>query len=61
MLHDGESSSMLSVVSFFLGTPLPKPVMIAQSEWSILRDQHLPEQTGSAVSTGEKSVLIGHV
>jgi len=52
---------MLSVVSFFLGTPLPKPVMIAQSEWSILRDQHLPEQTGSAVSTGEKSVLIGHV
>ncbi|XP_028942933.1 tyrosine-protein phosphatase non-receptor type 12, partial [Antrostomus carolinensis] len=33
-------------------TPLPKPVMIAQSEWSILRDQHLPEQT---VSTGLKT------
>ncbi|XP_009703857.1 PREDICTED: tyrosine-protein phosphatase non-receptor type 12-like, partial [Cariama cristata] len=33
-------------------TPLLKPVMIAQSEWSILRDQHLPEQT---VSTGLKT------
>ncbi|XP_050180031.1 tyrosine-protein phosphatase non-receptor type 12 isoform X2 [Myiozetetes cayanensis] len=29
------------------GTPLLKPVVIAQSEWSILRDQHLPEQTAS--------------
>ncbi|XP_039918432.1 tyrosine-protein phosphatase non-receptor type 12 isoform X2 [Hirundo rustica] len=29
------------------GTPLPKPVPIAQSEWSVLRDQHLPEQTAS--------------
>ncbi|XP_010136019.1 PREDICTED: tyrosine-protein phosphatase non-receptor type 12-like, partial [Buceros rhinoceros silvestris] len=33
-------------------TPLPKPVMIAQPEWSLLRDQHLPEQT---VSTGLKT------
>ncbi|XP_010183051.1 PREDICTED: tyrosine-protein phosphatase non-receptor type 12, partial [Mesitornis unicolor] len=29
-------------------TPSPKPVPIAQSEWSILCDQHLPEQTASA-------------
>ncbi|XP_009081888.1 PREDICTED: tyrosine-protein phosphatase non-receptor type 12 [Acanthisitta chloris] len=28
-------------------TPLPKPALIAQSEWSILPDQHLPEQTAS--------------
>ncbi|KFZ66629.1 Tyrosine-protein phosphatase non-receptor type 12, partial [Antrostomus carolinensis] len=33
-------------------------IMIAQSEWSILRDQHLPEQTVSTVSIGDKSVLI---
>ncbi|XP_008937616.1 PREDICTED: tyrosine-protein phosphatase non-receptor type 12-like, partial [Merops nubicus] len=33
-------------------TPLLKPVMIAQSEWSILQDRHLPEQT---VSTGLKT------
>lgn len=26
--------------------------MIAQSEWSILRDQHLPEQTIHTVSKG---------
>ncbi|KFP55627.1 Tyrosine-protein phosphatase non-receptor type 12, partial [Cariama cristata] len=35
-------------------------IMIAQSEWSILRDQHLPEQTVSTVSIGDKSVLIDH-
>ncbi|KAI1239467.1 hypothetical protein IHE44_0012590 [Lamprotornis superbus] len=28
-------------------TPLLKPVLIAQSEWSMLCDQHLPEQTSS--------------
>ncbi|KFQ67516.1 Tyrosine-protein phosphatase non-receptor type 12, partial [Phaethon lepturus] len=33
-------------------------IMIAQSEWSIVRDQHLPEQTVSSVSIGDKSVLI---
>ncbi|XP_025923481.1 tyrosine-protein phosphatase non-receptor type 12 isoform X1 [Apteryx rowi] len=42
--------------SFVLATeqnsPLPKPVTIAQSEWSILHDQHLPERT---VSTGLKT------
>ncbi|NWW83833.1 PTN12 phosphatase, partial [Rhynochetos jubatus] len=35
-------------------------ITIAQSEWSILRDQHLPEQTVSTVSMGDKSVLISH-
>ncbi|NWQ89122.1 PTN12 phosphatase, partial [Burhinus bistriatus] len=35
-------------------------IMIAQSEWSILRDQHLPEQSVSTVSIGDKSVLINH-
>ncbi|KFZ63560.1 Tyrosine-protein phosphatase non-receptor type 12, partial [Podiceps cristatus] len=33
-------------------------IMIAQSEWSMLRDQPLPEQTVSTVSIGDKSVLI---
>ncbi|NXS73834.1 PTN12 phosphatase, partial [Pandion haliaetus] len=36
-------------------------IMIAQSEWSILRDQHLPEQTVSTVSIGDKSVLTSHL
>ncbi|NXC74662.1 PTN12 phosphatase, partial [Anhinga anhinga] len=31
-------------------------IMIPQSEWSILRDQHLPEQAVSTVSIGNKSV-----
>ncbi|KFW06553.1 Tyrosine-protein phosphatase non-receptor type 12, partial [Eurypyga helias] len=35
-------------------------IAVAQSEWSILRDQHLPEQTVSTVSTGDKSVLTSH-
>ncbi|OXB61678.1 hypothetical protein ASZ78_016154 [Callipepla squamata] len=42
-------------------TPSPKSVMIAQSEWSILRDQHLPEQTVPVVSKGDESALIMHV
>ncbi|NWH16602.1 PTN12 phosphatase, partial [Grus americana] len=31
-------------------------ITIVQSEWSILRDQHLPERTVSTVSIGDKSV-----
>ncbi|OXB72403.1 UNVERIFIED_CONTAM: hypothetical protein H355_010257 [Colinus virginianus] len=42
-------------------TPSPKSVMIAQSEWSILRDQHPPEQTVPVVSKGDESALIIHV
>ncbi|NWU38802.1 PTN12 phosphatase, partial [Hylia prasina] len=34
--------------------------VIAQSEWSVLHDQHLPEQTASTVSAADKSVLISH-
>ncbi|NXT02145.1 PTN12 phosphatase, partial [Jacana jacana] len=32
----------------------------AQSEWSVLPGQHLPEQSASAVSTGDKSVPVHH-
>ncbi|KFW85099.1 Tyrosine-protein phosphatase non-receptor type 12, partial [Manacus vitellinus] len=35
-------------------------IVIAQSEWSILHDQHLPEQAASTVSVGDKSILINH-
>ncbi|KFQ08744.1 Tyrosine-protein phosphatase non-receptor type 12, partial [Leptosomus discolor] len=36
-------------------------IMIAQSEWSILRDQHPPDQAVSTVSIGDKSVLTNHL
>ncbi|XP_064512476.1 tyrosine-protein phosphatase non-receptor type 12 isoform X2 [Pseudopipra pipra] len=42
------------------GTPLLKPVVIAQSEWSILRDQHLPEQTASTSLKTTSPLLPDH-
>ncbi|XP_014819534.1 PREDICTED: tyrosine-protein phosphatase non-receptor type 12 [Calidris pugnax] len=41
-------------------TPLPKPVAIAQSEWSILRDQRLPEQPVPAGLKTTSPVLPDH-
>ncbi|XP_017667027.1 PREDICTED: tyrosine-protein phosphatase non-receptor type 12 isoform X1 [Lepidothrix coronata] len=42
------------------GTPLLKPVVIAQSEWSILRDQHLPEQAASTSLKTTSPLLPDH-
>ncbi|XP_051661011.1 tyrosine-protein phosphatase non-receptor type 12 isoform X2 [Manacus candei] len=42
------------------GTPLLKPVVIAQSEWSILHDQHLPEQAASTSLKTTSPLLPDH-
>ncbi|XP_027495616.1 tyrosine-protein phosphatase non-receptor type 12 isoform X1 [Corapipo altera] len=42
------------------GTPLLKPAVIAQSEWSILRDQHLPEQAASTSLKTTSPLLPDH-
>ncbi|NXU51569.1 PTN12 phosphatase, partial [Turnix velox] len=34
--------------------------LVAQSEWNLLRDQHLPEQLVPTVSRGDTSLLITH-